>query len=105
MCSSLKSRVLFLIILTSSVSFAQITFNDVSEDMDVDDTGNAWGVAIVDYNNDGWPDIFVANGGGSVLYKNRGEGQTFQNATTEAGVVNTNINYAPAFGDYNNDGK
>ncbi len=62
------------------------------------------GVSAVDYDNDGWYDVFFADGAQARLYRNRGDG-TFVDATTEAGLpedlsgVNVGI-----FADFDNDG-
>jgi hypothetical protein len=59
-------------------------FEDVSQEAGVDDpTAKSLGVAILDYDNDGWPDIFVANDTQpNKLYRNNGKG-TF----TEEGLL------------------
>jgi enediyne biosynthesis protein E4 len=72
------------------------------------------GIAIFDYNNDGWPDIFVVNGtmlgavpDGSTptnhLYRNNHDG-TFTDVTAEAGLVATGWGQGVCVGDYDNDG-
>ncbi|HXE74571.1 MAG TPA: CRTAC1 family protein [Candidatus Xenobia bacterium] len=73
------------------------------------------GAAFLDYNNDGWLDIYLVNGGGvpghppaapvrNALYRNRGDG-TFVEATAAAGVGgNGHYGMAVAAGDYDNDG-
>ena len=61
------------------------TFTDVTAEAGVGDTGFGLGVAVADYNNDGFPDIFVNNFGRNVLYRNNGDG-TFTEATLAAGV-------------------
>ncbi len=48
--------------------------------------GNQFGAAWGDYNNDGYPDLFLTNLGPNVLYRNRGDG-TFSDVTVAAGVV------------------
>ena len=68
------------------------------------DVGNSYGCCWGDYDNDGYPDLFVAyNGGRSYLYHNRGNG-TFLKVTN--GVIVTNIanSASGAWGDYDNDG-
>ena len=72
------------------------------------------GVAIFDYDNDGWPDIFIVNGttldGSSAgpvpsnhLYRNNHDG-TFTDVTEQAGLVHTGWGQGVCAGDYDNDG-
>lgn len=73
------------------------------------------GVAIFDYNNDGWPDIFVTSGTTlgakpgdpmaptSHLYRNNGDG-TFTDVTKQAGLAVSGWGQGVCVGDYNNDG-
>ena len=72
------------------------------------------GVAIFDYDNDGWPDIFVVNGTTleplpgnnkptSHLYRNNHDG-TFTDVTDKAGLVHTGWGQGVCVGDYDNDG-
>jgi len=66
---------------------------------------SAGGVAVGDFDNDGWPDLFFAGGEGSKLYRNTGHG-SFEDVTARAGLAGEPGLYAQgaAFGDYNNDG-
>jgi enediyne biosynthesis protein E4 len=72
------------------------------------------GVAIFDYDNDGWPDIFLVNGttlepasGGAAptnhLYHNNHDG-TFTEVTEKAGVAHSGWGQGVCVGDYDNDG-
>src|SRR5260370_24067573 len=72
------------------------------------------GVAILDYDNDGWPDIFLVNGSRmattpadaapvSHLYRNNGDG-TFADVTEKAGVAGRGWGQGVCAGDYDNDG-
>jgi hypothetical protein len=56
------------------------TFTDVTDKAGVGYPCWAQGVAVGDYNNDGWPDLLVTCFGGIVLYRNNGDG-TFTDAT------------------------
>jgi hypothetical protein len=80
------------------------TFTDVSEQAGV--TGGksfGMGVAVGDYNNDGFPDMFVSAYGRSTLYHNNGNG-TFTDVTEKAGLVFPNWATSAVWFDYNNDG-
>ncbi|MEZ6109791.1 MAG: VCBS repeat-containing protein [Pirellulaceae bacterium] len=61
-------------------------FTDVTEYAGVGDPGFGLGVAVADYDNDGYQDLYVSNFGVNVLYRNRGDG-TFANASDEAAVA------------------
>ena len=85
------------------------TFTDVTEKAGVAGSGYGMGVAIGDYDNDGRPDIFVANVNGNQLFHNNGDG-TFTDVTQKAGVSGARYagkkmwSVAAAWVDYNNDG-
>lgn len=61
------------------------TFEDVTEKAGVGGPWYSMGLTVGDFNNDGYPDIFVSNYGPNVLYKNNGDG-TFTDATKDAMV-------------------
>ena len=79
------------------------TFADVTDKAGVASPCWANGGAVGDYNNDGWPDIYVTCLGGNVLYRNNGNG-TFSDVTQEAGVRDGRYSTGAAFGDYDGDG-
>jgi hypothetical protein len=81
-------------------------FTDVTEQAGVGGTGYALGVCVGDYNNDGYPDIYVSNFGRNVLYRNNGNG-TFTDVTAAAGVGNgTNkVGAGACFLDIDGDGR
>ena len=79
------------------------TFTDVTEKSGVSDPGFAMGGAVADYNNDGWPDIYVTCLGGNVLYRNNGDG-TFSDVSKIAKVVDGRWSAGASFGDYDGDG-
>ena len=85
------------------------TFTDVTEKAGVAGEGYGMGVAIGDYDNDGWPDIYVVNTGKNQLFHNNGNG-TFTDVTDKAGVGGGILDgkkmwsVSAAWVDYNNDG-
>jgi hypothetical protein len=79
------------------------TFTDVTDKAGIAAPGYANGGAVGDYNNDGWPDIYITNLGGNVLYRNNGDG-TFTDVTAKAGVADGRYSAGATFGDYDNDG-
>lgn len=79
------------------------TFSDVTDRAGIGFPGFAMGGAVGDYNNDGWPDIYVTNLGGNVLYRNNGDG-TFADVTKIAGVADGRWSAGAAFGDFDRDG-
>jgi len=80
------------------------TFTDVTDKAGVGTPCFAMGGAVADYNNDGWPDMFITCLGANVLYRNNGDG-TFTNVAKQAGLANTNSwSTGAAFGDYDGDG-
>jgi enediyne biosynthesis protein E4 len=79
------------------------TFTDVTDKAGVATPCFANGGAVGDYNNDGWPDLYITCLGGNVLYRNNGDG-TFTDVTAKAGVADGRNSMGAAFGDYDNDG-
>jgi hypothetical protein len=85
------------------------TFTDVTEQAGVAGAGYGMGVAVADYDNDGRPDIFLANVTGNQLFHNNGDG-TFTDVTAKAGVAGSMLNgrkiwsVGAGWFDYNNDG-
>src|SRR5436309_2084211 len=80
------------------------TFEDVTDRAGAGGEGR-WGcgVAVADYDGDGWPDILLTNFGANVLYRNRGDG-TFENVAAKAGVESPGWNTGAAFFDADGDG-
>jgi enediyne biosynthesis protein E4 len=83
------------------------TFTDVTEQAgltNAGDTNYGMGVAVGDYDNDGYPDIYVTNFGKNLLFHNNGNG-TFTDVTAKAGVGAGGWSTSAGFFDYDNDGK
>jgi enediyne biosynthesis protein E4 len=83
------------------------SFTDVTKQAglaDVADGDYGMGVAVGDYDNDGYPDIYVTNFGKNILYHNNGDG-TFTDVTAKAGVAAGGWSASAGFLDYDNDGK
>jgi tetratricopeptide (TPR) repeat protein len=80
------------------------TFRDVALQAGVANHGRTIGCAFGDYDNDGWPDLFVINyGAPNALYHNRGDG-TFVDVTQQAGIDAPLDGFVGFFFDYDNDG-
>lgn len=83
------------------------SFTDVTQQAglaNVADGNYGMGVAVGDYDNDGYPDIYVTNYGKNILYHNNGDG-TFTDVTAKAGVAAGGWSESAGFVDYDNDGK
>src|SRR4051812_3968471 len=80
------------------------TFTDVTKKAGIANERWGMGVAVGDYDNDGWPDIFVSNFGVSRLYHNNHDG-TFTDVALKAGVAINGWFTGPTWGDYDGDGK
>ena len=79
------------------------TFTDVAMAAGVADTGYGMGCAVGDYDNDGFPDLYVTNFGANVFFRNNGDG-TFTDVTRGTGTGDTRWGASCAFVDYDNDG-
>ena len=79
------------------------TFTDVTEKSGLNSPCFAMGGAVGDYDNDGWPDLYLTCFGGNVLYHNNGDG-TFTDVTAKAGVADGRWSTGASFGDYDGDG-
>ena len=79
------------------------TFTDVTDRAGVSNERWGFGVAVADYDNDGWPDIYVANYGRNRLYRNNHNG-TFTDVAASAGVALGGWSTGPTWGDYDRDG-
>jgi hypothetical protein len=79
------------------------TFSDVTQASRLTGTGYGMGVAIGDYDNDGFQDVYVTNYGPDVLYHNNGNG-TFTDITKASGINNPEWGTSAVFFDYDRDG-
>jgi len=79
------------------------TFTDVTAKSGLTKPCFAMGGAVGDYDNDGWPDLYVTCLGGNTLYHNNGDG-TFTDVTAKAGVADGRWSTGASFGDYDSDG-
>jgi len=80
------------------------TFSNVANIAGVTNDRWGFGCTVGDYENDGWPDHYVANYGKNRLYHNNHDG-TFSDAAEAAGVTLGNWSTGPSFGDYDGDGR
>jgi hypothetical protein len=84
------------------------TFTDVTEKAGVPGAGYGFGCVWGDYDNDGFPDLYVTQWGRDVLYHNNGDG-TFTDVTDKAGVGGTQsgaqFHSGATFFDYDRDGR
>ena len=83
------------------------SFTDVTEQAGLSKAGDGnygMGVAVGDYDNDGYPDLYVTSYGKNILYHNNGDG-TFTDVTAKAGVAAGGWSVSAGFVDYDNDGK
>ncbi|HVW85802.1 MAG TPA: CRTAC1 family protein [Bryobacteraceae bacterium] len=82
-------------------------FTDVTQAAGLANAGEGnygMGVAVADYDNDGYPDLYVTSYGRNILYRNNGNG-TFTDVTAKAGVAAGGWSVSAGFFDYDNDGK
>lgn len=80
------------------------TFEDVTQQAGVRGQGYDFGVAVADYDNDGWVDIYVTGYGANVLYHNNGNG-TFTDVTKDLGVQGGGWSTSAGWLDYDRDGR
>lgn len=84
------------------------TFTNVAEQAGIADPRGGWGSLFADYDNDGYPDLYITRGGWSgaaenTLYRNNGDG-TFTDVTHTADVADPQSSFCAAWADYDNDG-
>ena len=79
------------------------TFTEVAQKAGVMNDRWGYGCSSADYDNDGWPDLYVGNYGKNRLYHNNHDG-TFTDVAEKAGVALGNWSPGSAWGDYDGDG-
>jgi hypothetical protein len=79
------------------------TFEGITEKSGLQGVGYGMGVAVADYDNDGYEDLFVTGYGGNRLYHNNGD-CTFTDVTEKAGVAGSGWSTSAAWVDLDNDG-
>jgi enediyne biosynthesis protein E4 len=79
------------------------TFKDITAAAGLTRRGWGMGVAVADFDNDGWLDIYVTGYGGNVLYRNLGNCK-FEDVTEKAGVRGGGFSTGAAWADYDRDG-
>jgi hypothetical protein len=81
------------------------TFTNVTRKAGVGEPGLCLGTVFGDYNDDGWPDLYVVNDfGRNTLYRNNRDG-TFKDVSKESNTLAYGAGMSASFGDYDNDGK
>ena len=80
------------------------TFTDVTQRAGVPGNAYGMGVAVGDYDGDGYPDLYVTQYPNSILYHNNGDG-TFTDVTQKAGVAAPGWATSAVWFDYDNDGR
>jgi len=80
------------------------TFTDVTEKAGVTGGTFGMGVAVGDYDNDGWPDLLITAYGKCILYRNNHDG-TFSDVTQKANVATPGWTTSAVWFDYDNDGR
>jgi len=78
-------------------------FVDVTDSAHLRKNGWGMGACVADYNNDGFPDVYITAYGPNVLFRNNGDG-TFTDVTSSAGVGDAKWGTGCSFGDYDRDG-
>jgi hypothetical protein len=83
---------------------ANFKFSDITKSAGLTRKGWGMGVAVADYDNDGWPDIYVTGYNGNALYHNLGKCK-FEDVTDKTSLAVGGLSSGAAWGDYDRDGK
>ncbi|GAB5404388.1 MAG: hypothetical protein Aurels2KO_26190 [Aureliella sp.] len=79
-------------------------FVDITSESGTGDTRMGLGVSVADFDNDGWPDLYLNNYGPNVFYRNNGDGTFDDIAETSATQNGSRVGGGVSFADFNNDG-
>ncbi len=82
---------------------ADLKFTDITQSAGLTRKGWGMGVAVADFDNDGWQDLYVTGYGGNVLYRNLGNCK-FEDVTDKAGLRVGGYSTGAAWGDFDRDG-
>jgi hypothetical protein len=80
-----------------------LRFTDVTDASGINANGYGMGVAVGDFDNDGWIDVYVTNVGRNQLFRNNGDG-TFTDVSKQSGTDDPGWSVSAAFVDYDRDG-
>lgn len=80
-----------------------LKFRDITQEAGLTRKGWGMGVAVADFDNDGWQDIYVTGYGGNVLYRNLGNCK-FEDVTEKSGLRVGGFSTGAAWGDFDRDG-
>ena len=81
-----------------------LKFKEITKEAGLTRKGWGMGVAVADFDNDGWDDIYVTGYGGNVLYRNLGNCR-FEDVTEKAGVAVGGFSTGASWGDFDRDGR
>ena len=80
-----------------------LKFTDITQAAGLNRKGYSMGIAVADFDNDGWQDLYVTGYGGNVLYRNLGDCK-FEDVTDKSGVRLAGYSTGAAWADYDRDG-
>ncbi len=82
---------------------ADLKFTNITESAGLTRKGWGMSVAVADFDNDGWNDLYISGFGGNVLYRNLGNCR-FEDVTEKAGVRSSGFSVGSPWADYDRDG-